>query len=150
MHSKMNVTIRKAEKKDFPSVIFLMKEFAHFQKSPGKVTISVEQLDEDEAYFQCIVAETDDKTIIGFASFFFAYYSWSGRSIYLDDLYITGLYRNTGVGKMLLDNVVSFAKEHKCKKVRWQVSKWNKNAIEFYTQMGAITDDVDINCDLKI
>jgi diamine N-acetyltransferase len=44
--------------------------------------------------------------------------------------------------------VVNLAKREGCKKVRWQVSKWNEDAIEFYKRKGAVIDDVEINCDL--
>jgi len=47
-----------------------------------------------------------------------------------------------------MDEVFELAKQEGCKKVRWQVSKWNKNAIEFYKKKGAVIDDVEINCDL--
>lgn len=145
----MNVTIRQATEEDFASILFLIKEFSHFQKTPGKVTISLKQMLEDKNFFRCFVAETEGK-IIGFASFFFAYYSWSGKALHLDDLYVTEPYRKQGIGKKLLHAVIDLAKTESCKKVRWQVSKWNQNAIEFYQQMGATIDDVEINCDLLL
>ena len=104
----------------------------------------------DANIFQGFVAEKDNKDIIGFASFYFTYYSWSGRGLYLDDLYVTETYRNKGVGKMLLEKVIALAKNSQCKKVRWQVSKWNSNGIEFYKKMGATVDDMEANCDLIV
>lgn len=86
----------------------------------------------DEAIFQCFVAETDTKDIIVIATFFFAYYSWSGKALYLDDLYVTTVFRKHGIGKMLLEKVILLAKNQQCNKVRWQVSKWNENVIDFY------------------
>ena len=84
----MNVTIRKADLNDFPAILSLIKEFSVFQKSNDKVTITLEQMREDENLFQCFVAEKSDHVIVGFASFFFAYYSWIGKALYLDDLYV--------------------------------------------------------------
>ena len=49
-----------------------------------------------------------------------------------------------------IDEVIALAKENNCKKMRWQVSNWNKSAIEFYKKMGASIDDVDINCNLDL
>ena len=37
-----------------------------------------------------------------------------------------------------------------CKKLRWQVSNWNKNAIDFYKKMGASIDDMEINCEMDL
>ncbi len=55
-----------------------------------------------------------------------------------------------GIGKNLLDEIFVFAKNNHCKKVRWQVSNWNQNAIAFYKKTGATIDDVEINCELKL
>ena len=33
--------------------------------------------------------------------------------------------------------VIDIARQTDCKKARWQVSNWNKNAIDFYKSIGA-------------
>lgn len=146
----MNITIRKADEPDFPAIISLIKEFSVFQKTPEKVTITMEQMIHDKNIFQCLVAETDDKIITGFATFFFTYYSWTGKGLYLDDLYVKEDFRKQAIGKKLLDHIVAVAKNQQCKNVRWRVSKWNLNAIEFYKKMGASVDEIDFNCDLNL
>jgi diamine N-acetyltransferase len=146
----MNVTIRKAREQDFPAILSLIKEFSVFQKTPGKVTITLEQMIKEKNLFQCLIAETDDNEIAGFASYFFTYYSWTGKGLYLDDLYIKDAFRKQSIGKKLLDAVITLAKDEQCKKVRWLVSGWNKNAIEFYKKMGAVVDDTDLICDLSL
>jgi diamine N-acetyltransferase len=146
----MNVTIRKAREQDFPAILSLIKEFSVFQKTPGKVTITLEQMIKEKNLFQCLIAETGDKEIAGFASYFFTYYSWTGKGLYLDDLYIKDAFRKQSIGKKLLDAVIRLAKDEQCKKVRWLVSGWNKNAIEFYKKMGAVVDDTDLICDLSL
>ena len=146
----MNITIRKADPSDFTAIFSLIKEFSIFQKTPEKVTITLEQMMADANMFQGFVAETETGNIIGFATFYFAYYSWSGRGLYLDDLYVTETYRNKGIGKMLFEKVIGLARNSQCKKVRWQVSKWNTNGIDFYKKMGATVDDMEANCDLIV
>ncbi|MDN3655215.1 GNAT family N-acetyltransferase [Ferruginibacter paludis] len=146
----MNIIIRKAAEPDFEAILLLIKEFAIFQKTPDKVSITLDEMIENGSLFQCFVAETADKNIVGFASFFFAYYSWSGKAIYLDDLYVINSFRKHGIGKMLLHQIIELAKNSACKKVRWQVSKWNSNAIEFYQKMSAAVDETEINCDLAL
>ncbi len=146
----MNVTIRTAFEQDFPAILSLIREFSTFQRTPEKVTITLEQMIEEKELFQCFVAETEAKEIVGFASFFFAYYSWSGKALYLDDLYVTAAFRQQGIGKKLLDAVIHRAKQEHCKKVRWQVSNWNTHAIAFYQKMGATIDTTELNCDLPI
>ena len=146
----ININIRKADERDFPFIFALMKEFSIFQKTPEKFTLTLEQLIAEKDIFQCLVAETDNSEIIGFASFFFTYYSWTGKGLYLDDLYVNEDFRNQSVGKKLLDAVIDFAREERCKKVRWLVSGWNTNAIEFYKKIGAVVDATDLICDLSL
>ena len=146
----MDVTIRAANEMDFPAIFTLIKEFSIFQGTPEKVSISVEQMQENKELFNCLVAETKDKHIIGFASFFFAYYSWSGKALYLDDLYVKESFRKQAIGKMLFDAVLAFAKNSHCNKMRWLVSKWNTNAIGFYKSIGANIDETELTCDLTL
>src|SRR3982750_2110034 len=82
-----NIAIRKSTVEDYEQILELIKAFAVFQKTPEKVTVTLEQMIQDKDIFQCLVAEADDK-IIAFTSFFFSYYSWSGKAIDLDDLYV--------------------------------------------------------------
>ncbi|MEP6583371.1 MAG: GNAT family N-acetyltransferase [Ginsengibacter sp.] len=146
----MNVTIRKAKPEDFFAVLELNKEFSVFQKTPEKVSITLEQMKSDANLFQCFIAENDACDIVGFASFFFAYYSWTGKALYLDDLYVKEAYRKHKVGSDLLNTIIGHAKKENCTKMRWQVSRWNNNAIEFYKKMGAEIEETEINCDLKL
>lgn len=144
------IVIRKADAADFDSIIELQKEFAHFQKTPEKLTITAEQMKEEKDLFRCLVAETKDKAIIGFATYFPVYFSWSGKAMYVDDLFVKDNFRNKGIGKQLLNAVINMAKENGCKKVRWQVSDWNVNAIDFYKSLGAEINNTERNCDLML
>lgn len=141
------ITIRSFNENDIEAVYALIKEFAEFQKSGHMLTITVEQMKKDIGLFQCIVAENTNNEIVGFVSYFNSYYSWSGKALYIDDLYVMQSYRKQGIGAGLLNAIVQLAKETNCKKVRWQVSNWNSNGIEFYKNFGAAIDEVEINCD---
>ncbi|MBI3258209.1 MAG: GNAT family N-acetyltransferase [Ignavibacteriae bacterium] len=145
----MDTIIRKATENDFEEVYSLINDFAVFIKTPEKVSITPEQMKLDKDYFQCLVAVQSGK-IIGFATYFFAYYSWTGKALYLDDLYVVEEYRGQKTGTMLMDAVFEIARNESCTKVRWQISNWNSKAIEFYKKRGAVVDGVEINCDLKL
>lgn len=140
-----NITIRKGVVQDFEQILKLIKAFSVFQRTPEKVTVTLEQMIEDKDIFQCLVAEVDN-TIVAFASFSSSYYSWSGKAIDLDDLYVKDEYRKLNIGTKLLNAVIQFAKEHQCKSVRWLVSRWNENAIDFYKKIGAVIDDTEMTC----
>ena len=140
-----DIHIRTGIEQDYEQILVLMKAFAGFQKTPGKLTITLEQMIADKDIFRCLVAE-DNNLIIGFASFFFGYYSWSGKGLYLDDLYVTEKYRKANIGTKLLNSVIDVAKENDCKSVRWLVSRWNENAISFYKKTGAVVEATEMPC----
>jgi len=145
----MEFEIRKAKPAEFKEIHKLILEFATFINTPEKVRITPAQMIEDKDIFNCIVVKKGDK-IIGFASYFFPYHSWSGKAIHLDDLYVTENYRGLGIGSKLFDEVIKIGKEANCRKMRWEVSNWNTKAQTFYKSKGAIIDDVEINCELPL
>lgn len=142
----MSIHIRKATKADFPEILSLIKELAVFEKAPEKVTNSVEQMEQEKDLFECYVAENKKNEIIGMALYFFAYYTWVGKSLYLDDIYVKEAYRKQKIGTRLLNKVFEVAREAGCKRVRWQVLDWNQPAIEMYKKAGAEIDDEWLNC----
>ena len=146
----MSITIKAWNESDFESIFQLIKEFATFQKTPGKVTITPQEMIADKGLFKCFVAEDASKQIAGFASYFFVYYSWSGKAIYVVDLFVAEKFRVQRIGTQLLQKVIEHARRENCKKDRCKVSNWNKPAIEFYKKIGAEIDEVEINCDLQL
>jgi len=145
----MSIVIRKATENDFGAIFELIKEFSLFIKTPEKVTLTLDQLLKDKDDFNCLVA-IDNEKIIGYAAYFYAYYSWSGKSLYIDDLFVIEDYRGRHVGTMLIRFLANLAKQENCKKMKWQVSNWNKPAIAFYKNLGAEIDGVEQNCDLLL
>ena len=144
------MNIRPGTNRDRQQIYALIREFAHFQGTTEKLTLTSEQMENDQGLFQCFVAEEAPGELVGFASFFFAYYSWSGKALYLDDLYVTASFRKQGLGRKLLETVIDFARKENCKKLRWQVSRWNQEAIAFYRSIGAAIDEVEINCEMTL
>lgn len=142
----MDSTIRKGRSEDFPQVLALIRALALYEKAPEKVTNSVEQMETEQDYFDFFVAESDGK-IIGFALYFFAYYTWVGKSLYLDDLFVKEEFRGKGIGYQLLRKLFEVAKAENCQRMRWQVLDWNIPAIEFYRKNNATIDEEWFNCD---
>ena len=142
----MNYDIRKATEEDFPAILSLIRELAKFEKAPEKVTNSVEQMKSEKELFQCFVAESESGETIGMALYFFAYYTWVGKSLYLDDLYVKESFRKNKVGTALLKKIFEVANTEGCNRVRWQVLNWNSSAIQMYINSGAEIDDEWLNC----
>ena len=137
----MKITVREAQEKDMTDVINLINELAEFEKEPDEVEIDSTILVNDgfgeNSYFKCFVAENKN-IIIGAAIIYNRYSTWKGRTIHLEDLIVTEKMRTNGVGTLLLDQVVNYAKKLKVKRVSWEVIDWNERAIEFYLNKGAL------------
>jgi ribosomal protein S18 acetylase RimI-like enzyme len=147
--NQMNINIRKSTEDDFPEILSLIKELASFENAAYKVENTVEQMVQEKDSFKCFIAESDTQEVVGIALYYFAYYTWVGKSLYLDDLYVKKEYRGNKIGKKLLDCIFKIAKDENCKRVRWQVLDWNEPAIAFYKKIGAKLDPEWYNCDFN-
>ena len=145
----MSIQIRPSTEADLPFIYQLIQEFAIFQKTPEKVKITLDQMIADQHDFKCLVA-VDEGKIIGFSSYYFAYHSWSGKAIYLDDLYVQPDYRGQNIGNQLFDAVLEIGKLSGCIKMKWLVSHWNTKAQRFYQSRGATIEDTEWICDLGL
>lgn len=144
--SALNYSVREATEEDFPAILSLIKELAEYERSPDAVTNSVEQMKREKNHFSCFVAELPDGTIAGMALFFMAYFTWVGKSIYLEDIIVSQAYRQLGIGMALMEKVMQRAQDENCKRVRWQVLDWNEPAISFYRKCGAEIKGDWLNC----
>lgn len=144
--SKHKLVIRKGGKEDFPSIMEMIRELAAFEKASDAVTNSVAQMEQEMHYFTVELALMDGE-IVGMALYFFAYYTWVGKSLYLDDLYVKPEHRGGKIGAMLLKRVFEIAKEENCKRLRWQVLDWNQDAVRLYRRIGGNISNEWLNCD---
>ena len=145
----MKYTIRVAEEKDYPGIIELIKELAEFERALGKVINTPEYMEKEKDLFGCFLAIDENEKIIGMALYFYAYFTWVGKSLYLDDLYVRPEYRENGIGTALLDKIFKLARKENCRRLRWQVLNWNEQAINLYRKVGATIDNEWINCDFN-
>ncbi|MDA4134097.1 MAG: GNAT family N-acetyltransferase [Thaumarchaeota archaeon] len=142
----MAVIIREGKEKDFPVLLSLIKELATFEGAADQVKNSVAQMKREKGAFGFFVAEEGGK-VLGAAVYFFAYYTWVGKSLYLDDLYVRPEHRRKSVGSMLLERVFELAKREDCKRMRLMVLDWNEVAISFYKKHGGTITEEWLTCD---
>ncbi len=147
----MNVVIRECEKKDIATVLELIKELAAYERAEGEVEVSVDEMIENgfgsNKLFHCYVAEYNSK-IIGIALSYFKYSTWKGKCLFLEDIIVTEAHRKAGLGSMLFEEIIKFAKREKVRRLEWQVLEWNEPAIAFYKKYKARFDSEWINCKL--
>lgn len=148
----MNIQLRKATIEDCEPMMDLIHELAEFEKAPQEVTVSLEEFKESgfgsNPVWGAFIAEHDDK-IIGLSLYYIRYSTWKGRRLYLEDLIVHEPYRGKGVGKLLLDKTIEYAREKKYSGMMWQVLDWNQPAIEFYSKYNAKFDGEWINVNLN-
>jgi GNAT superfamily N-acetyltransferase len=135
------IFIRTADEKDVPVIFSLIKELAEYEKLSDQISTSEKQLREtlfgDERFVEVLIAEFDGM-MVGYALFFKNFSTFLGKpGIYLEDLYVKPEMRGKGIGKALLDRIISTAKQRNYGRVEWSVLDWNESAIDFYLKIGA-------------
>ena len=138
------VIYRKAEKKDIPDMLSLIKELAAYEFLEHEAKATVEDFEKwmfEEKKVYAYVAETDGKNV-GMAIYFYNFSTWLGKcGLYLEDLYVKPEFRGRGIGKGLLVTLAKTAKEEGLGRVEWSCLDWNKPSIDFYLSMDATPMD---------
>ena len=136
----MNVVIRKAEARDVPQMLVLVKELAVFERAPDEVTVTEAEMVDggfgDDPVWVGWVAEADG-AIRGMAVCYERYSTWKGRRLYLEDIIVTESARGLRIGEKLFMECVRYAVEQDYNGMLWQVLDWNADAIRFYDRFGA-------------
>lgn len=146
-----SLTYRLAEADDMPAVHALVMELAIYEKAEDAVYTSPQEyrkdaFESDREWFFCYVAEHPQDGIVGIALSYFAYSTWRGKMVYLDDLVITESYRRLGIGGQLVELVINHAKDAGANMIKWQVIDWNEPAIKMYEKLGVTFDGEWIDC----
>jgi len=147
----MPVEVRRATKKDIPSVLGLIRELAEYERAVDEVEVTEEVLIEDgfgsHPLFHLLVAEeAEDAPILGIAFYYFAYSTWKGKILYLDDLIVSHEQRRKGIGEQLMAALAQEAKKANVRQMRWHVLDWNEPAIRFYEKINTHLDPHWVTC----
>lgn len=144
------VQIVPATGEDLVSVYTLIKELATFEKEPDEPTVSLTQfLEDSKTLFHVLVAKNERNEILGMALYYYAYSTWKGKMIYLDDLVVKEAFRGQKIGKKLLDQIFDIARNNDVNQLRWQVLDWNQTAIDFYKKYNADFYENWITCKVE-
>ena len=89
--------------------------------------------------FHLLVAEIDG-ALAGAATYQYSYRTWSGESLYLQDLYVAAAHRGEGVGTQLIRGLAAVAVASDCDRMFWESHVGNARANVFYgSTVGAET-----------
>jgi GNAT superfamily N-acetyltransferase len=117
------VRIEPIGREDHEGLVVLFREFAEFERLSDRMVNSVERMAREAEFLTGFVAKNNIGEILGYATCFFAYYTWIGKSLYMDDLYVRPEYRGQGLGSKLIGAVIAHGRAEGCHKLRWQVFK---------------------------
>ncbi|XP_028285116.1 diamine acetyltransferase 2 isoform X1 [Parambassis ranga] len=154
----LSATPRKKQKA--PSLLSLgAQELAEYEKVAEHVKITQRDLEQDgfskNPFFHGIIAEVPEQhktkeghTKIGYALYFYSYSSWSGRAVYMEDLYVMPEFRGKGIGKALMSKVAQLGLAAGCNQVNFTVLNWNKSSLDFYLSQGCydVTTNMGYHC----
>ncbi|XP_026208156.1 diamine acetyltransferase 2 [Anabas testudineus] len=155
----MDFSIRAASVEDCKDMARMIVELAEYEKVADKVKIKQRDLEQDgfskNPFFHGIIAEVPEQhkskeghTKIGYALYFYSYSSWSGRSIYMEDLYVMPEFRGKGIGKALMSKVAQLGLAAGCSKLDFTVLDSNKSSLDFYLSQGCfnVTTTIGYHC----
>lgn len=146
----MNVTVRRAEKKDAARIAELLETIAqlHHEGRPdiygdGGAKYGIEAVenkiaDKDEIIF---VAVNDEDTVMGYTMSKITDVRAEGillpyRKMYIDDVCVDSSFRKLGIGKKLMEATKLEAQNQGCHIAELNVWAFNENAVEFYKGCG--------------
>lgn len=136
---------------DSKTIHKLITELAVYERAPHAVKLSPDDYRRDgfetkPPLFYAAIAEyqpPDEEKgeinyeAVGIALWYFSYSTFTGRTCFLEDLYVQHDHRKNGLGRSLIKFCAAEAKNACCARLEWVVLDWNVPAINFYTQIGA-------------
>jgi GNAT superfamily N-acetyltransferase len=147
------VSIRLANESDVNAIFDLIKELAVFEKAEFELINTPEQLLKDgfndNPSYYCLVAEKN-QIIVGMSFLYVRYSTWKGKVLYLEDLVVKDNDRNNGIGTLLMNSTIEFAKLNGFNRIQWQVLDWNTDAIRFYQKFNAQFDSEWTNVHISL
>jgi GNAT superfamily N-acetyltransferase len=141
MAASVLIRIEEATEKDVPLILHFIRELAEYEKGVDRVSATEDILRGTlfgaTPYAKALIVYAG-KEPAAFAIYFFSYSSFSGLpNLYLEDIFVRPAYRGLGVGKELLANLATRARERGCGRMEWSVLNWNESAMAFYGKLGA-------------
>jgi GNAT superfamily N-acetyltransferase len=133
--------VRKATIDDLQAVHRLVYELAVYENEPDAVTSTLDDYIKafNASKINILVAE-EEGDVIGMALYYWAFSTWRGPMMYLEDFVVNATKRRSGVGQLLFDAFLQDSKHRGAVMVKWEVLNWNELAINFYKKNKAIIE----------
>jgi GNAT superfamily N-acetyltransferase len=133
---KSSIVIEKVGEETFDDFLALIAELAEYEKLAPPDVEAKQRLRRDclsdKPKYQAFMGKVGEK-YVSYVIFFFTYSSFLALpTLFLEDIYVRGGYRQKGVGKMMFDFIKATAKREGCGRIEFTVLTWNKSAQKFY------------------
>ncbi|XP_062528789.1 thialysine N-epsilon-acetyltransferase isoform X2 [Bombyx mori] len=92
--------------------------------------------EQSPAWFFVLIAELDGQ-VAGYALCNRAYSSWTGRAVYVEDLWVSERHRRRGVARALLRALCERCAAEQVTRLDWHVLEDNAPALALYARLGA-------------
>lgn len=129
MNSK--ISLRPFTSSDAEQVIDLLQDVSVYRPDPASVSTLARQFAEQENSYACVAMR--GVRLIGFGSLFILSRIRGGRSAIIEDMVVAADVRGQGIGRLVLENLLSQAHKQECFKVSLESSE---NALGFYQAAG--------------
>jgi ribosomal protein S18 acetylase RimI-like enzyme len=132
--------LRTAVPADADAIHAMIRALAAELGVPGKVSSSAADIRRfgfsDPPAFYSLIAERDG-VAVGLCLYFFSFSTWRGtRGVYLQDIYVAGSERGTGLARRLLGECARRSSAQGAKFLRLSVDRENAAARKFYRKLG--------------
>ena len=133
--------IRDARAGDEDAIVATLREFAEFERLTHIFRLTPEVVSRDfigqGRRVQCEIAEWEG-AFAGLMIWFRAYATFSASpAIFLEDIFVLPQFRRRGIGTDFLRHLARRARAEGARHIDWAVLDWNKDAIDFYSRLGA-------------
>jgi len=133
-------TIRAATINDAPAMHAMILALARDVGESDRVVCEVEDFRRfgfsATPSFHALIAELAGEPV-GLSLYFYSYSSWKGRlGVYVQDLYVHGSQRGTGLGRRLIAETARLAGDRGAAYMRLSVDRANGAARAFYSRIG--------------
>ena len=127
----MQKQIRKISQNDLSKVIEMLQQISTFKPDFARITQAWRRYIKQTNVYAIVV--TLNEEIIGFGSVIYEQNIRSGIRGHIEDIVVSKEYQKQGVGKEIIDNIISYSKEQGCYKLSLQCNDEN---IDFYKKLG--------------
>ena len=132
----MSLELKNAQVTDFEDVFKLLEQLWSDTKLNKKDFADVysSNLGREDTFNK--VAILDNKVIAYYCGYTFLNLYHTGKVFYLQIIIVDENYRKLGIGKKIIDDIVSISSSKKCKAIELDSAFFRESAHRFYTNLG--------------